>query len=679
MPSNSLPPSVATAALLKSQLDQGRDYFELLTPFVLRAVPELASDVIEPVALRNQIAQALGLDIPLRTIAVLLNRLSKRQGTGISKETGAFLRTSGQPSQTPPSPVEEEFAYLGDTFAEYCQDKLASVRDRATALTTLCGFLETHASTLVLDQPVPTPSTGRREDIVIASFLQEHLAADSRATDACTSLVQGLVLARAVTLDDLAAIERRPSDLVVYFDTPFILAIAGLYGEADLEAAREAVRLVRDSGAAPAVFDVTIAEVRRVLAVYESKLDTADGRQSLYRTPLTSFFLARNATGLDARTHSALLQGTVGREGLTVHETPQRVRDFVADEPALVDALRDVRGEGFEARETHDLNCVAAVLTLRRGRPVTSIANARAVFAATGMIVRTTRGWWQKTGGEGLPPVLEQSAVINYFWLRLPRVRSSVHRLELAALCSSILQPSPEAWALFRRELAKMTQDGRLSSTEASLVLIDSYASKLVVDSEEAETLDPGSVAEIIERVKREHLRHADEARAEAARERAQREKEVAEAHELRQQELVAAERTYVERLTALSAELESERKRSTSLETGLVGVVRFLAWLCAMPMVGVAVAAVAAVTLFPVIGGTSLPKAAQVALQALTVLVGFGGGIFGWSALSLGKPLQASIERRLIARLLPGGVGPSKLRDTSLRDPGTKAQPRVP
>jgi hypothetical protein len=306
MPATSVPASVATAALLKSQLDQGKDYFDLLVPFVQHGVRDLTDEVVDPVALRTVINGRFGLDLPLRTLNVLLTRLSKRDSSGIRKEGGAFLKGSNAAIVENSTVLLAEFRHLGEAFLEYCNGRLSAVTDAESALVILCAFLEAHSATLVLDEPVPSLRMDRREDIIIASFVARVLSSSNGRGKALTALLQGLVLARAVTLTDLATIERRLSNVVVYFDTPFVLSLAGLYGVPDQEATRDAVQMLKELGGVPAVFDVTIAEVRRILAVYEDRLDTAAGRQSLHWTPLTAFFFSINATSADVRTRSAV-------------------------------------------------------------------------------------------------------------------------------------------------------------------------------------------------------------------------------------------------------------------------------------------------------------------------------------------------------------------------------------
>jgi hypothetical protein len=650
-----IPPSVTIAALLKSQLDQGKDYFDLLLPFVHQALSVQHGDIIDPVALRGEITKRFGLELPLRTLVALLDRIARRDRGGIRKEGGAYLKTAkGKPEpEVDATALISDFERIGETFAEYSKSRLKHSINTEGALELLCGFLETHSATLVLDETPSTARTDRREDIVVASFLSSVLGKDEPSTTAVSALLQGLILARAVTLTDLAEIERRLTSLAVYFDTPFVLSLAGLHGDVDHEAARDAVRLLKELGAVPAVFDVTIAEVRRILTAFEHKLDTSNGRQTLFWSPLTAHLLSVNATASDVRTHSALLEATLTREGLMVHATPPREREFVADEAALAHALTDERGEAFAPRQQHDVDCVAAILTLRRDRQPDKLENARAIFAASGKVVRRTIAWWSETRGKGLPPILEHAALINYCWLKRPRSALTIHRFEMAALCTSILQPSVEAWDRFRNELRRMADNGLISREEAAVILVDSYASKLLTESEETETIGPGTVSDIVDRVREEQKRETEHAKAEAVKEREARIAAQSEAESRVKTAVAETEAVFSGKLATVADQLTYERTRSEGLERSVASIARFLSWILTFPVLGVAIVAIAVIAVFPFISASSLPPAARILLQTLTVLLSFAGGAFGLSAVALGRALQQRVERKIRKILL--------------------------
>lgn len=652
-----LPTGITTAALLKSQLDRGSDYFELLTPFVEQAVSAQKSDVVAPEALRESISRLYGLHIALRTVVSLMDRLAKRPSSCIRKEGVAFMRAEPvAATKDGAQELMEQFSQLGESFRQFCTERLPSVGTGAEALSLIVTFLEANSATLVLDGSSAAKS-GRREDIAVARFVTESLRGDSMNGRAILSLLQGLVLARAVTLEDLSVVERKLTDLRVYFDTSFALSAAGLYGPTDLEAARDAVRVLRELGAVPAVFDATVAEVKRILSVYEDRLDTTEGRAGLYQTPLKTYFLAINARGTDARTASELLERTLADEGIVIHATPQRQNEFVADEQGLAEALRDFRGSGHEAREKHDVDCIAAVLTIRRGRPAARLEDARAVFSAAGMVVRTTGRWWQTSGISGLAPIIDHAALLNYCWIKRPTVAPRLHRHELAALCAATLAPSEDAWNAFKTELKKFAADGRISSAEAAVILIDSFSQKLLVEAEATETITPGSAATIVDRVRAELRREVAAAQEETLREREAFAAAVRTAQVEKDGALTLQEGIFSQKLDEMGLDLSLERTRREQLEASVAGLSRVLARLVSVPLASILVALTVAAVVFPFVRASALPQWAQVTIQVVAVTLGIAGGAFGISAFSIGQRFHGWLELRIKKALLRGDV----------------------
>ena len=164
----------------------------------------------------------------------------------------------------------------------------------------------------------------------------------------------------------------------------------------------------------------------------------------------------------------------------------------------------------------------------------------------------------------------------------------------------------------------------------------------------------PGTVADIVGRVRDELRKETEAARSETERERKTRVSEMADADRRHSQELGDRDKTYRTQLSTVVDQLAHERSRSEKLETSVSGIARILAWVITAPILGALVVAIAVVALFPMIGASSLPPALQLTLKLLTVFFGFTGGAFGLTALSLHSPMQRSIENRICAKLLP-------------------------
>src|SRR4051812_47257432 len=125
MSQTTLPAGLTTAALLKSRLDRGKDYFDLLLPFAQKAVALSKGEVVDPMTTRDCIASFASIQLPIRTVAVLLDRLVRVKQ--LRKEGGMYLKVVGE--LTPPietrdqQAVAKSFEQLGQSFLDFAETK----------------------------------------------------------------------------------------------------------------------------------------------------------------------------------------------------------------------------------------------------------------------------------------------------------------------------------------------------------------------------------------------------------------------------------------------------------------------------------------------------------------------------------------------------------------------------
>ena len=169
-----------------------------------------------------------------------------------------------------------------------------------------------------------------------------------------------------------------------------------------------------------------------------------------------------------------------------------------------------------EPRVWHDVNCVAAVLTLRGSIFPQDVDNAKAIFvSATGLVIRNVNEWFrQQFEGEHLKgkaesllsPVVHHIALSNVAWLKLPAAGQKLKLHELIALCSAALQPTRKTWDQFKRHLQNLQDSGVVSSDETAAILAnqftDVHLSQLEDHLADDTDIDSDSLDEVIERVR---------------------------------------------------------------------------------------------------------------------------------------------------------------------------------
>lgn len=517
------PRGLATVALLKTRFDQGKDHLGLFEPFVEDALRNISSNNFIAPDICSVVEGRSGLIIPTNTMQALLGRFAK--SGYISRQGGRFLRTS-KPFKSPA--MDERLGHLLAEQAKLGEALWAFARDHgivlaaADALVTLGAFIAQNKVSLLLQEALSREQQRAAGALplklarVVARFISQRCLTSPDLTQALEALVEGMVLRDALLLSDLADLGARFQKLTVAIDTPILLAALDLAGVANGIAAREFISLLHQTGATTIAFEPTRAEIRGILSMFENRLATAQGRLGLFSSEVTQYVLSAKLTPSDMRSKAALLDRRLSELGVQVRETPTRVPDYTMNEKALADALVLPRDPDPERpRIRHDVDCVAAVITLRAGRADNSLDRCVAVFcSSTTQVVRNVQKWYSDEGGSGIPPMVHLIALSNIAWLKKPASVRGIKLHELSAHCAAILRPQKATWDKFMVILRQLRDDGTLTDDEAVAIVASDLAEPVLSQLDDDYEPDSDTIVEAIERVRRSYQEGAESAAA---------------------------------------------------------------------------------------------------------------------------------------------------------------------
>jgi hypothetical protein len=531
---------LATVAMLKVNFDAGRDHIAMFQPFVLDAVAHLDADLgVKDV--RRKVLERHELAIPLNTLQTILGRVAK--AGYLRREGGRYFRTERplevSDVQKERTRVEKRQTLLARRLRQAADDRGVNVDTDEDALAMILRFLHRYHIALAFgetDLPQDPPAQAEDSDeharaVATARFLQESAIAEGESAEILQEMLEGFVLQNTLLLKDVSTVTRRFHDLHVFMDSGLLFGALGLRGAPAETATLELISLLRDTGAIIDVFEPTIKEMRQILGVYEDKVGTAAGRQSLRPTELTRHILSSRFTPSDIRTKGALIEKNLRALGVNIRDIPERDARWTLDERALGKLLADDKGEN-EPRVVHDVDCIAGVLTYRSGKRTDSLDDVQAVFATdSSWTIETAKGWYAEQGLGGLPPIIHYLELSNRAWLKKPASATKLKLQELMALCNAALRPSRAAWERFIAHLAQLEKSGELSSDEVTALLASELTDRVLVDEDIGEDSDASSVSEVVERVKASYKEASDAELADARRTVERKESEVVEIH----------------------------------------------------------------------------------------------------------------------------------------------------
>ena len=513
---------LATLALLKTNFDKGHDHIGMFQPLLLDAISSLDRDDFKVEEIQGAMLSRHGLDVPSQTLRTLLKRTSKR---GLfRREFGRYFRErdfpqSGIPETT--AKIEYEHSLIAGKLRNYLTEHRQPTETDEDALALLLKFLERYHVGMVLDKPYQDqPDSGESpshsKTRLVVRFIKEVVPLNNRLTAILQRMVEGFILQNALLLKDIASAGRKFKDLRVFLDTRLVLQALGYQGEASNVATTQMIAMLKRAGARVEVLEATIKETKSVLHFYQQRLGTSQGRDSLKPTPLTRFFLINRYNPSDVAQIIALLDQSILQAGLAIRPVPTRIPRYTFDEQDLARRLARTDTPEDEPRVWHDVNCVAAVLTLRGSTFPQDVDNAKAIFvSATGLVIRNVNEWYrQQIEGEHLKgkaesllsPVVHHIALSNVAWLKFPASGQKLKLHELIALCSAALQPTRKTWDQFKRHLQNLQDSGVVSSDETAAILANQFTDVHLSQLEDHLTddtdIDSDSLDEVIERVR---------------------------------------------------------------------------------------------------------------------------------------------------------------------------------
>lgn len=504
---------IATLAMLKTNFDRGRDHLSMFEPFIDDVAIHGIVDGATDADIQRETASRHQLTLPLTTVRTLVSRAVKKKI--LRREGGRYFKvTDGEDRPTDllhlRAEVEERQARLADGFLAWSISQGSTMSSREPALQALMGFIERHHVRLALrvDREPFGVETGTAKsaegptDRLVARFIQHAVEEGSESSRAVAELLEGYVLQNTLLLADISTAERRFAGLKVFFDSNVLFGVLGLEGGGQALLISDVVQLLRQQGALPQAFSTTIREMRRVLAVYESRLGTSQGRRGLHPTELTRHFLTTRATPSDIHTISATLERTLASLGIVTVDAPNHIATYTLDETALGLKLSDRLGGENDPRVVHDIDCIAGVLTLRRGRSVESFDLAGAIFVSSSRrTIESVGAWFDEQDETGLPPIAHFLTISNLAWLKRPAGAASLKMAELVALCAASLRPSRKVWNAFQSHLERLEASGDATSDEVVAIMANSLTDRLLSENL-TEDPDADSLSEVVDRVK---------------------------------------------------------------------------------------------------------------------------------------------------------------------------------
>ena len=507
--------TLTSLALLKVNVDQRKDYLDYLRPFILQVLMDHRPDRITGNVITKYIREQFDLEIPERTVEIVLKRISK-QGL-IKREHGVYQMTGDLPDpqlSAKQSNAERHITSVLHGLRKFSKTTIKPISSDADAVVAICAFLAefdiTCLRAYLRGTAIPSLEGSPQTNIVLVSDYVQHVRrTDPERFESFIVLVQGHMLANALMCPDLAQAPMTYQRVTFYFDTPLLLQRLGLEGEAKGNATRELISLLKKLGGKVAAFSHSRDELARVLEGAAAKVDAQDGRGTIV------FEARRNGTTRsDLLLFAESIDDKLADARIEVLATPHYIKDSQIDESVFEHTLDDgVSYQNPRAKE-YDINSVRSIYVIRANKPAPSVERARAVFVTSNAaFAKAAWEYGQRVeSSQDVSSVITDFSLANTAWLKVPMGAPSIPKTQVLAFSYAALKPSDKLLGKFMTEIERLETQGKITERDHQLL----RSSPLVYD--ELGRLTLGEVASLTEEtVKQIYERVSNEIRTEGA------------------------------------------------------------------------------------------------------------------------------------------------------------------
>lgn len=525
--------TLTSLAMLKVNIDQGKDYLDYLRPFILQVLVDNRPDPVTDQVVRDYLRSQFGLEIPSRTVQVILKRLSRAHP--LKREEGVYHITGALPDPgiTPEkSKANRHIQAVVSGLLEFAKGGGQCIATEDEAVTAICGFLSEFnipcLRAYLRGTAIPTVEGKQKAHIVLVSEYVLHLQrSDPERFESFMILVQGHMLANALLCPDLQNAPKTYKGVTFYLDTPLLVQRLGLEGEPKKRAVEELVALVGNLGGIVATFSHSRDELDRVLKGAADHVNAPDGRGAIIREA------RRNGT---TKSDLLLLAGKIDEllpdAGIEVKNTPNYIANFQIDETAFGQVLEDEVSYFFNPRaREYDINSVRSIYVLRVNTTPASVEKCKAVLVSSNSGFARAAYEYGKQHEESreVSSVITDFSLANMAWLKAPMGAPSMPMTELLSYSYAALQPSKVLLDKYLTEIDKLQKQGKISERDHQLLRSSTIA------QEELMRLTLGDEAALTEETVTETLRRVS---SDIKKDESEKVRQEQESHQRTQQQL---------------------------------------------------------------------------------------------------------------------------------------------
>lgn len=469
---------LTTLAILKVQAGQGQDYLQNFLPFVAECIRTNAREAVTPKDLQEGFKKLFGFEVPIGVIQTLLRRAAKQGIVLVENRVYRPVREAltGLTIEKDREQAGQELDVLTRDFQRFVGETYGQEPSLQEAEDSLFEFISEHGVFSLVGGPsrvetLPTASSPT-SSFLVGAFLQHLISSKSEQLSYFERAVQGSMLASVLQFENKVTVSASWHQASVYFDTPIILRIIGLYGEEVKAPYVELIELLRRQNVELHCFQPTLSEIDRVLGYIEDNL--RHGRQELkVFEEMGENLLSASWSASDVRLERGRVERKLLAYGITPHELPRAQAHLTPEMARVEDIFQQNVGYRNDNARHHDIEATLAIHRLRNGLKPTAIERSVAIFVTNNFkVVNATREMFKECFGyrsEDVNACISAEVLTTIAWLKSNALlggEATLPRKQLLADAYAAMKPSSELWNAYMAELQVLRADEMVSEAD---------------------------------------------------------------------------------------------------------------------------------------------------------------------------------------------------------------------
>jgi len=508
--------TLTSLAMLKVNVDQGRDYLDYLRPFILQVLYDKKPTPVTDVVVKDHILNDFGLEIPERAVQIVLKRLSRQHP--LKLEHGVYRITGELPNPGIAKEKANADRHIRAIIAglkEFSKNSVRPISSDEEAVEAVCAFLaEFNIPCLrayLRGTAIPTIDEHDNALIVLVSkYVLSLQETDPKRFESFLVIVNGHMLANALLCPDLQTAPKTYKGVTFYLDTPLLIRRLGLEGRAKQAAVENLIVLLHNLGAIVATFSHSRDELERVIYGASDYINSQNGRGAIV---MEARKVGTNKS--DLLLFASRINVKLADAGIKVLQTPSYKEKFQIDEDAFEGVLKDEVSYHNPRAKEDDINSVRSIYVLRSGISPRNLEHAKAVLVTSNSGFAHAAFEYGKDHEESreVSSVITDFSLANMAWLKAPLSAPTIPMTEVIAFSYAALQPSKGLLDKYLGEIDKLENQGDLTERDHQLLRSSALAQQELMDltlGEENALIDQ-TVRETLDRVENEIKREENE------------------------------------------------------------------------------------------------------------------------------------------------------------------------